>query len=85
MKKLFAVMHYDYEDADYSDIAFVGTSKDECYDWIDQNFQDFISYEWSGEFSSKGNDKWLKSDFQLEIAELDNFSETLQKLLSVES
>ena len=57
MKKLFAVMHYDYEDADYSDVAFVGTSKDECYDWIDQNFQDFISYEWSGEFSSKGNDK----------------------------
>ena len=72
MKKLFAVMHYDYEDADYSDVAFVGTSKDECY-------------EWSGEFSSKGNDKWLKSDFQLEIIELDNFSETLQKLLSVES
>lgn len=32
MKKLFAVMHYDYEDADYSDVAFVGTSKDECYD-----------------------------------------------------
>lgn len=29
MKKLFAVMHYDYEDADYSDVAFVGTSKDE--------------------------------------------------------
>ena len=38
MKKLFAVMHYDYEDADYSDVTFVGTSKDECYDWIDQNF-----------------------------------------------
>ena len=74
MKKLFAVMHYDYEDADYSDVEFVGTSKDECCDWIDQNFQDFISYEWSGEFASK-----------LEIVELDDFSETLQKLLSTES
>ena len=81
MKKLFAVMHYDYEDADYSDVTFVGTSKDECYDWIDQNFQDFISCE----FSSKGNDKWLKSNFQIEIVELDDFSETLQKLLSMES
>ena len=68
-------MHYDYEGAYYSDVAFVGTSKDECYE----------CYEWSGEFSSKGNDKWLKADFQLEIVELDNFSETLQKLLSVES
>ena len=26
MKKLFAVMHYDYEDADYSDVEFVGNS-----------------------------------------------------------
>ena len=86
MKKLFAVMHYDYEDAEYSDVTFVGTSKDECYDWIDQNFQDFLDYEWDeaedGVFSSRQDDKWLKSELHLEIVELNNFSETLQKLLS---
>ena len=76
MKKLFVVMLYDYEDPDWSDVEFTGTSKDECYDWIDRNFQDFLDYEWDeaedGVFSSR----------QDEIVELNNFSETLQKILS---
>lgn len=86
MKKLFVVMLYDYEDPDWSDVEFTGTSKDECYDWIDRNFQDFLDYEWDeaedGVFSSRRDDKWLKSELHLEIVELNNFSETLQKLLS---
>ena len=86
MKKLFVVMCYDYEDPDWSDVKFTGTSKDECYDWIDRNFQDFLDYEWDeaedGVFSSRQDDKWLKSELHLEIVELNNFSETLQKLLS---
>ena len=79
-------MCYDYEDPDWSDVKFTGTSKDECYDWIDRNFQDFLDYEWDeaedGVFSSRQDDKWLKSELHLEIVELNNFSETLQKLLS---
>ena len=79
-------MLYDYEDPDWSDVEFIGTSKDECYGWIDQNFQDFLDYEWDeaedGVFSSRQDDKWLKSELHLEIVELNNFSETLQKLLS---
>ena len=86
MKKLFVVMLYDYEDPDWSDAEFTGMSKDECYDWIDRNFQDFLDYEWDededGVFSSRGDDEWLKSELHLEIVELNNFSETLQKLLS---
>lgn len=86
MKKLFVVMLYDYEDPDWSGVEFTGTSKDECYDWIDQNFQDFLDYEWDedgdGVFSSRQDDKWLKSELHLEIVELNNFSETVQKLLS---
>ena len=86
MKKLFVVMLYDYEDTDWSGVEFTGTSKDECYDWIDQNFQDFLDYEWDededGVFSSRQDDKWLKSELHLEIVELNNFSETVQKLLS---
>ena len=86
MKKLFVVMLYDYEDPDWSGVEFTGTSKDECYGWIDRNFQDFLDYEWDededGVFSSRQDDKWLKSELHLEIVELNNFSETLQKLLS---
>ena len=86
MKKLFVVMLYDYEDPDWSGVEFTGTSKDECYDWIDQNFQDFLDYEWDkdedGVFSSRQDDKWLKSELHLEIVELNNFSKTVQKLLS---
>ena len=86
MKKLFVVMLYDYEDPDWSGVEFTGTSKDECYDWIDQNFQDFLDYEWDeaedSVFSSRQDDKWLKSELHLEIVELNNFSETVQKLLS---
>ena len=79
-------MLYDYEDPDWSGVEFTGTSKDECYDWIDQNFQDFLDYEWDeaedSVFSSRQDDKWLKSELHLEIVELNNFSETVQKLLS---
>ena len=86
MKTLFVVMLYDYEDPDWSGVEFTGTSKDECYDWIDQNFQDFLDYEWDeaedSVFSSRQDDKWLKSELHLEIVELNNFSETVQKLLS---
>lgn len=86
MKKLFVVMLYDYENPDWSGVEFTGTSKDECYDWIDLNFQDFLDYEWDededGVFSSRQDDKWLKSELHLEIVELNNFSETVQKLLS---
>ena len=86
MKKLFVVMLYDYEDPDWSGVEFIGMSKDECYDWINLNFQDFLDYEWDededGVFSSRQDDKWLKSELHLEIVELNNFSETVQKLLS---
>ena len=80
-------MLYDYEDPDWSDVEFTGTSKYECYDWMDRNFQDFLDYEWDededGVFSSRGDDEWLKSELHLEIVELNNFSETLQKILSL--
>ena len=49
-------------------------------------FKIFLDYEWDeaedGVFSSRQDDKWLKSELHLEIVELNNFSETLQKLLS---
>lgn len=89
MKKLFVVMFYDYEDPDCSDVEFTGMSKDECYDWIDQNFQDFLDYEWDededGVFSSRQDDKWLKSELHLEIKELeeDAISDSLKELLKI--
>ena len=86
-QKLFVVIHYDYEDPDWSDIEFIGTSKDECYDWIDENFDDYLDYEWDededGVFSSRGDDDWLKSELHLEIKELDEsaISDSLKELL----
>lgn len=38
MKKIFIVKHIDFEDPDWSDVEFIGTTKDECYDWINDNF-----------------------------------------------
>lgn len=54
---------------------------------IDQNFQDFLDYEWDeaedGVFSSRGDDDWLKSELHLEIEELgeDTISDSLKELL----
>jgi hypothetical protein len=45
LKKLFVVMNYDYEDPDWSSVEFIGLSKDECYDWIDENFEDYYEDE----------------------------------------
>lgn len=71
-KELFYyVMHYDFEDPDYSDIVFIGTTKDECYEYINHNFQDYLDYEWDDEdepLDAKNvGDEWLRLDLHLEI------------------
>ena len=88
MKKLFVVIHYDYEDPDWSDVEFIGLSDDECYKFIDENFEDYYSDEWDededGEFESKKMGKdWIKSELHLEIKELDEsaISDSLKELL----
>lgn len=88
MKKLFVVIHYDYEDPDWSDVEFIGLSDDECYKFIDENFEDYYSDEWDededGEFESKEMGKdWIKSELYLEIKELDEgaISDSLKELL----
>jgi len=88
MKKLFVVIHYDYEDPDWSDVEFIGLSDDECYKFIDENFEDYYSDEWDededGEFESKEMGKdWIKSELHLEIKELDEsaISDSLKELL----
>jgi hypothetical protein len=87
MKKLFVVIHYDYEDPDWSDVEFIGLSDDECYKFIDENFEDYYSDEWDededGEFESKEMGKdWIKSELHLEIKELDEsaISDSLKEL-----
>lgn len=88
MKKLFVVIHYDYEDPDWSDVKFIGLSDDECYKFIDENFDGYYSDEWDedeyGEFESKEMGKdWIKSELHLEIKELDEsaISDSLKELL----
>lgn len=88
MKKLFVVIHYDYEDPDWSDVEFIGLSDDGCYKFIDENFEDYYSDEWDededGEFESKEMGKdWIKSELHLEIKELDEsaISDSLKELL----
>lgn len=88
MKKLFVVVHYDYEDPDWSDVEFIGLSDDECYKFIDENFEDYYSDEWDededGEFDSKEMGKdWLKTELHLEIKELEEsaISDSLKNLL----
>ena len=87
MKKIFIVKHIDFEDPAWSDVEFIGTTKDECYDWIDDNFDSYLEYEWDededGVFSSRGDDDWLKSELHLEIKELeeDAISDSLKELL----
>lgn len=86
MKKLFAVMHYDYEDPDWSGVKFIGLSEDECYKYIDEFFEDYYPGEWNeeeGPFEAKemGRD-WLKTELHLEVVALSNqLSESLQKKL----
>lgn len=87
MKKLFAVMHYDYEDPDWSSVRFVGLSEDECYGYIDAYFEDYYSDEWDEEedgiFEAKEMGKdWIKTELHLEVVDLSNqLSESLQKKL----
>lgn len=87
METLFAVMHYDYEDPDWSGVKFIGLSEDECYKFIDENFEDYYSGEWNeeeeGPFETKEMGKdWLKTELHLEVVKLSNqLSESLQKKL----
>lgn len=89
MKTLFAVMHYDYEDPDWSSIEFIGLSEDECYKFIDENFEDYYSDEWDeedGPFEAKEMGKdWLKVELHLEVMDLEkddcSLSESLANLL----
>lgn len=88
MKKIFIVKHIDFEDPAWSDVEFIGTTKDECYDWIDENFDSYLEYEWDededGLFVAKtmGED-WIKTELHLEIKELeeDAISDSLKELL----
>ena len=41
MKKIFIVKHIDFEDPAWSDVEFIGTTKDECYGWIDENVDSY--------------------------------------------
>lgn len=75
MKTLFVVLHYDYEDTDWSSVEFIGLSENECYEFIDENFEDYYSEEWNkeenGNFKSKEMGKdWLKTELNLEIIKL---------------
>lgn len=65
----YYVMHYDFEDPDCSDIEFIGTTKDECYEYINSNFQDYLDYEWDDEQldAKKVGDEWLQNELHLEI------------------
>lgn len=68
----YYVMHYDYEDPDWSDIMFIGLSEDECYEYIDAYFEDYYEDEWDEEedgiFKAKEMGKdWLKAELHLEI------------------
>lgn len=88
MKKLFVVKHIDFEDPAWSGVEFIGTTKDECYDWIDNSFDSYLDYEWDededGLFVAKtmGED-WLKTELHLEIEEIEtnNISDSLKELL----
>lgn len=90
MKTLFAVMHYDYEDPDFSGVEFLGLSEDECYKFIDKNFEDYYSDEWNekeeGPFEAEEMGKdWLKNELHLEVVDLKDcaLSEDLASLVKV--
>lgn len=90
MKKLLAVMYYDYEDPDWSSVEFLGLSEDECYAFIDAHFEDYLAGEWNkeedGDFKAKEMGKdWLKVELHLEVIDLNKedcaLSESLIDLL----
>lgn len=90
MKTLFAVMHYDYEDPDWSGVEFIGFSEDECYKFIDENFEDYYSDEWNEEeeglFEAEEMGKdWLKTELHLEVVDLKScaLSEDLARFVKV--
>lgn len=90
MKTLFAVMHYDYEDTDWSRVVFLGLSGDDCYKFIDENFEDYYEGEWDEEdepLNSKEVGKhWLKTELHLEVVNLGEdctLSEDLAGLVKV--
>ena len=88
MEKLFAVMHYDYESPDWSKVTFLGLSKDECYAFIDENFQDYLEYEWNeeddGVFIAKEiGENWLKTELNLEVVAVNSMSESLAEIVHV--
>lgn len=60
-------MHYDYEDPGWSGVKFIGFSEDECYKFIDKNFEDYYSDEWKNEEMGKN---WLKNELHLEVVDL---------------
>jgi len=90
MKTLFAVMYYDYEDPNLSGVEFLGFSEDECYKFIDENFEDYYSDKWNdeemGPFEAEEMGKdWLKNELHLEIVDLKDcaLSEDLARLVKV--
>jgi len=90
MKTLFAVMYYDYEDPGLSGVEFLGLSEDECYKFIDKNFEDYYSDEWNeedeGPFEAEEMGKdWLKNELHLEVVDLKDcaLSEDLAGLVKV--
>ena len=83
-------MHYDYEDPDWSGVKFLGLSEDECYKFIDKNFENYYSDEWNeeeeGPFEAEEMGKnWLKNELHLEIVDLKDcvLSEDLARLVKV--
>ena len=72
MKTLFAVIHYDYEDPSRSGVEFIGLSEDECYKFIDENFEDYYSGKWNeGPFEAEEMGKdWIKNELHLEVVDL---------------
>lgn len=35
-------MHIDFEDPDWSDVEFVGLSREDCVEWIQEHWDDYI-------------------------------------------
>ncbi len=85
-KNLFVVMHYDYEDPDWSEVEFLGLSEEECLEYINKYFEDYLRYDWDEEevFDAKSlGENWIKEELRLEIKELDptKISQSLKDLL----
>lgn len=88
MNTIFAVMYYDCEDPDWSKADFLGLSEEECYKFIDENFQDYLEDEWdeeeNGVFSAKEMGKnWLKTELHLDIVPIQSMSEKLTSIVNL--